>query len=347
LAKPATKRLFHNNNLPMGLLESKPREDQIQLYHAKLEWYERTIEAIEEHERQQWKKVTPGSARLALYWLQMLVCVLESVPRATFHACAWLVAAVWLGLALGTKQLAASLRDLIGRTSSSSNDSIQLSNTDSVQPRQRSWQTSDLLAARQLRHQAWRLQVYTSLAPEVLVYNLKNPWQPYFADGAEVDIHRPEMPKLRTSWMDDCCQEICDCSCQAFCGCLEYMAKLEVLYFRSNFFALSGCQSFQCGSCLGPCVEPCCYSPCVGQDVNSGFCKACEPEEVRLARWLREAVERKMSRTVSFYSSRPDLLRPSKGIVGDALNALPDQENPSASLLMAPSQNRIVWVTGN
>jgi len=85
----------------MGLLESKPKQDQIQLHHAKLEWYNRTIEAIEEHERQQWKAATPGSARLALYWLQTVVCVLESVPRATFHAFAWLVAAVWLGLELG------------------------------------------------------------------------------------------------------------------------------------------------------------------------------------------------------------------------------------------------------
>mmetsp|Transcript_86478 Transcript_86478/g.242058 ORF Transcript_86478/g.242058 Transcript_86478/m.242058 type:complete len:305 (-) Transcript_86478:229-1143(-) len=299
----------------MGLASSKPSAEELQLYQAKLRWYEETLEAIEAHEREAWKILTPGTARLSLYWIQMLLCVPESLLRIVFHAFAFLHAAAWLAVMRSAQH--------VGR---------RVCGWFENRPALRS-KPKPLLAEEQLQHQQWRLRVYAELCPPMLRYNLTNPWEPYFADGYEVSVHRPQKPIVRGGGEPVDCF---DCGCD--CRCLEHAEELEVRYFRSSFFVVSGCRSFQCGSCLGPCVGPCCYSPCAGGNAQAGYCKACEPEKVRMLRWLHEAEEAKMRRTSAFFAKRPELMRPSRKLVGDALDALPPQEVPMASLLDAPRQ---------
>merc|ERR1712187_331511 len=102
---------------------------------------------------------------------------------------------------------------------------------------------------------------------------------------------------------DDCCK--CDLQCD--CGLIE-MACIRL--FRSSFVFLGGYHALQCGSCFGPCVRPVCYDPCVGKDIESGICRICEIDEIRLKRWARELRADKVARSQAFYDSRPDLMRP-------------------------------------
>lgn len=253
--------------------------------------------------------------------------------RIAFHAICWVIALVWVILAFLTMSIIRGVQNL-GKSNRQETDVARQVAAEPQEP---------VLAEKQLRHHQWRLQVYTSILPPMLFGNLKDPWQPYFADGVEVGIHRPAKPRHPNQETD--CDDCCDCAC----SCFEHWQEMEVRFFRSQFFVLSGHHSLQCGSCLGPCTTPCCYSPCAGGDVESGSCKCCEPEFVRMARWLREAEERKIQRTVTFFTMRPELMRPSKKIMGDTLDALPPQEGeeeenraiaPTVPLL-APGQQQV------
>jgi len=176
--------------------------------------------------------------------------------------------------------------------------------------------------------------VYVELTPKILLDNLRNPWRPFFADGVEVEIFRPDMPPDPHINSDCCPRESCSCKC------FNHVEEITVRYFRAQFFALSGCRSLQCGACLGPCSTQCCYTPCFGGDEESGHCKACEPEGVRINRWVHEADERKRERTVQFFMKRPDLMRPSERVMGNALAALPQQADLTLPLL-PPGQQQI------
>lgn len=190
------------------------------------------------------------------------------------------------------------------------------------------------LAEQQFHHHRWHVYVYVELTPKILLDNLRNPWRPFFADGVEVEIFRPDMPPDPHINSDCCPRESCSCKC------FNHVEEITVRYFRAQFFALSGCRSLQCGACLGPCSTQCCYTPCFGGDEESGHCKACEPEGVRINRWVHEADERKRERTVQFFMKRPDLMRPSERVMGNALAALPQQADLTLPLL-PPGQQQI------
>jgi len=239
--------------------------------------------------------VTPGTARLVVYWFQMLLCACESFPRIVFHAVGFLLAGSWLLLNMLVSASVAALSRWLSKCLSTQSQSDTLARTDQMAKAGKKNTPPVPLAEQQFHHHRWHVYVYVELTPKILLDNLRNPWRPFFADGVEVEIFRPDMPPDPHINSDCCPRESCSCKC------FNHVEEITVRYFRAQFFALSGCRSLQCGACLGPCSTQCCYTPCFGGDEESGHCKACEPEGVRINRWVHEADERKRERTVQFF----------------------------------------------
>jgi len=248
---------------------------------------------------------------LSLYWLQMCLCLWEAPLRFFWHAAMWLLFSPTLWCT-GTR------------------------------PRRQAddAQTSSL-PLDQSTHHAVKLQIYR-LCLQVVVENMRHPKDPIYVYHASVNIVKPEKPKppppvSSNSWN---CLESCDCPCACSCdccveGCVNFLRVADSIclrLLRSSFFFLGAYRSLQCGSLLGPCAEPCCYAPCIhvcaGGQRDQGCCSACEPEVVRIERWVREFYEDEVRRSVEFYDARPDLQRP---------RSLPARSVPSHSM-KAPTQ---------
>lgn len=269
-----------------------------------LELWETTVAEIEEYERQEWAKITPGCCSLAVYWVQMCLCGCELIWRTCFHFLACLFNAPCYVLA----------ELYLTQTGRWSKSLSAQENIDSILQRG-GWQTQyhwPLLPFTQLEHHAIWLMMYINYFPPLIWYNLTNPCAPFYADGADVTIYRPAKPGAKEA--DDCCSccQCCSCSCLDLCkcNCCDLMFTIGIRYFRSSFFALSGYHALQCGTCCGPCVRGLCYDPCVGADTQRGLCRMCEVDEIRIERWVREAHEAKVKRTHAFFNARPHLMRP-------------------------------------
>mmetsp|Transcript_35643 Transcript_35643/g.81702 ORF Transcript_35643/g.81702 Transcript_35643/m.81702 type:complete len:297 (-) Transcript_35643:63-953(-) len=262
----------------------KSSEKRGESHEERVARWNATIEAIEAYEKEEWKKITPGTCRLTIYWIQMLGCGCECIFRWGFHGLAWLFAAIWVA---SDRVYLDIMERVTGMTTVAKNKGERLS-------------------TKQLAHHQLRIALYGTYLPQVIVHNLQQPWQPFFFDGADVSIFRPGKPRGRR---DDCC----DC-CQCCRCCYDCCALFDVVgerYIRSSFCCLSGHHSCHCGVCLGPCASEFCYVPCQEVDGYPAICKYCEPEETRIERWMREGHAAKLARTQRFFEARPDLMRPS------------------------------------
>lgn len=274
------------------------READMQVYQASMKHWSATIHEVEEYELGEWRRLTPGPCRLAIYWVQMLLCLAEAPGRCAFHAVAWCLAMVMATLEL------VWLTRCFTQSAVATTD-IQTAESAARRPEQ------EPLWKRQVSHHLFWFQAYALHLPRMIFYNLRNPCCPFFADGADITVYRPVPPTAPVSnTFEDCCGKIC-ASCLT--GCMECGHTLEVIsirYLRSSFLSLGGYHALQCGTCLGPCIRPICYDPFVGDDTESGRCAPCEVDAIRIQRWIREAHAAKAARSRAFYEQRPGLLRP-------------------------------------
>jgi len=289
-----------------------------------LQLWEKTIAEIDQYEMAEWAKIRPGCLRLAVYWLQMLVCLLEVLIRLPFHGAAFLLAAPCAGL--GVLRLRGTVK--AWKSDATLEENLRVAKGVLGEGSSYRW---PLLPVSQMQHHERWLMMYFSYFPHIIWYNLTHPSMPLFSDGVDISIYRPAKPGTRGSGTGDgccdcsCCQCCLCCNCCSFCcggafsgdpcadcclGCVHALFVPGQRTFRSSFFALSGFHAFQCGTLCGPCVRPCCYDPCAGGDTDLGTCTLCEVDELRLARWVREAHEGKAKRTAKFFDERPHLLRP-------------------------------------
>eukprot|EP00928_Gymnodinium_smaydae_P046339 TRINITY_DN3086_c0_g1_i1.p1 TRINITY_DN3086_c0_g1~~TRINITY_DN3086_c0_g1_i1.p1 ORF type:complete len:316 (+),score=20.89 TRINITY_DN3086_c0_g1_i1:55-1002(+) len=315
----------------MGQFQSSA-EDQ-KRYQVQLKTWKDTIREIDEFERDAWRAVTPGHCRLALYWIQMMLCIFELVPRILFHVASWLITLPFVGLAWF--QLS-----LLGATSESR---IVAANTRKARTAEkvRAYRWPQLPFT-QLQHHGYWIQLYAQPMLSALLHNLAHPCEPIYFDGVDVSIYRPSAPTPPPKdFCDQCCNELCsvDCSC-----CVDTFEAVAIRVMRCAFFVLSGYHSLQCGSCLGPCVRCWCYDPCVMGDTERGRCRICEVDEIRLARFAREAHEGKVSRTLEFFSARPHLIMRPKQIADRKTFCEPLEDGLSEPLLNAPQQKALLAV---
>jgi len=293
-------------------------------YGRKHGHWSRTIKEIDEHEHKAWKELLPSKCRLAVYWSQMVLCEVELLPRIIFHALAWLLVLPWFGVSI-------LLAALLGEGSKA--QIVRVSTG-----RRRMDKEAMPCYQRQFAHHAFWISMYSTQLPQLINYNLQHPCEPFFADSADCRVYRPSQP-IRPAPPDASCFEgfcrwNCDDVCQHGCATVEVIL---VQYFRCSFFALSGLRSLHCGACLGPCVHTLCYDPCNSDHTESGHCGCCEPDEIRMRRWVRESHEAKVLRSLRFYDERPHLMRPSSSLLAVAtVPAPPTLLPPGGETARAP-----------
>eukprot|EP00929_Paragymnodinium_shiwhaense_P077651 TRINITY_DN4000_c0_g1_i1.p1 TRINITY_DN4000_c0_g1~~TRINITY_DN4000_c0_g1_i1.p1 ORF type:complete len:344 (-),score=29.39 TRINITY_DN4000_c0_g1_i1:124-1155(-) len=307
----------------------------LEKYQQDLRQWGQTIAEVNEHEKQAWKDATPGPCRLAVYWLQTLLCEVEQVPRMIWH-----LLNVMLMIPIVFLVSAALQAHSCWKESRAEGKSQTVQRKDRYRV-DRDYESS-LLPSRQMNHHMYWFRLYFSAFPTVLHHNLLNPSQPFFADGVDVTLFRPQKPRDPRhggggggGGSSDCCSMGGCCGPDADC-CQRLQNRLQAVairLIRSSFFFLGGYHSFQCGSCLGPCVRTPCYDPCVGDDTEKGRCMPCEVDEIRLRRWAREAHDAKVARSLAFFDARPSLMRPSEALLQPE-NAAIENKKPGRGMPM-------------
>mmetsp|Transcript_49052 Transcript_49052/g.116709 ORF Transcript_49052/g.116709 Transcript_49052/m.116709 type:complete len:344 (+) Transcript_49052:128-1159(+) len=302
-------------------------------YQAQLAWWNETITAIEEHEKAEWRKVTPGTCRLMVYWLQMVGCGVECMCRVGFHGCAWAAALLWFLGELLVFSCAVRVTNAVRKSQAVTLADYGYKDSESL----------ERVSGRQLRHHQFRLMMYGQYLPQFVWYNLRAPWQPLFLDGADVTLFRPAKPRKQPQNLQDCFDGICQWCCEGCCDCCPTVVQIGERYIRTSLCCLSGYHSCHCGACCGPCASELCYVPCSDIDGYPSKCRFCEPEETRLERWMREGHEAKLARTRAFFDAYPDLMRPNALIDAErAQKALQDAAEVSTKpALPAPKQQAL------
>lgn len=310
----------------MGFGQSKQ-----QSYQSALNSWKCTLAAIDAYEAAERAKSLPGTCRLIVYWMQMVLCLAELFVHVGYHCVA--IVLLLLPIALADCYMQAKGMKPDGGTDQ---DSATDKPSRIVTPRDADREPGDFLRwpffpqTQYAFHQCW-LNIYINGFLQVINFNILNPKEPLYLFCPDVSVIRPSKPQPPAPDCCDCtcgdCQPKISCNCQDLCCpsqdttcdcadncCAEFMRLLEMIlrYLKASFFVLGGFDCLHPGSCLGPLAAAAFYQPCVQDPENPGcVCQFCEDDIHRMKHWSDAAWQEKVQRSIQFYDARPDLRRPS------------------------------------